>query len=705
MESEEESSSSESEVSSATEVSTDSEFAREESAPAPSPPAILVTEAPPPAPPPHPNDYPLSRARSAGGLATKRALELKRRYLLGGPSPPAVRKSDSTSQIDTKFEAFRSNITEFQKMLNPAPSQPTISCRVADDKKPPMPDIIKNLMTDAPVDLLTKADSSILKGYISEKSEPISEEKKNPELESDSLSDDSSHTETAPKSVPRVEVHDEGGELIQLDSLIMVSENNEKGSGTATATGPTVLAAESESSESGRDATTLALTETELSDWAAEGAFEDCAFEKEERKRSKNPRTLSGPKLIHDAKNIAAVASHVCGRTSPEPIVFSNALEHFEFADEGEQDPSIETPSTPRNEGYMELVDDEYSPGNDRSMNFIERSFSETVMRPCSLEPLSNTEIVHTIPKEIEEQYTEKDDTEQTIQQIENESDSKSSTDTKITDKTSGSNSKLSDDRITDVTSDSKLELNGLEPSIESLSITEVSPPSHAFTNKTTTEAESFDDISPPMVPDTPTSKTNSIFSNISLPPSALASVSGASSIRLYSPAICRSASETFNRSASRSTDSPTRSFELSVSVTLSSGSVSPISPIPPRDTMEKVQELKRERDEQTEVVRRLVLERLGSGPRVPRKTTRRTRISPSSVAPPPVPPPPVLPEPPAPPPPPRPAPPLLSMPVTPSFSDPELARERRRNSIMKSISNYLNRHLGPRHKVSFPFI
>lgn len=572
VESEEESSSSESDVSSATEVSTDSEFAREEAAPAASPPAILVTEAPPPAPPPHPTEYPLSRARSAGGLATKRALELKRRYLLGEPSPPAVRKSGSTSRIDTKFEAFRSNITEFQKMLNPAPSQPIIACQVTDDKKPPMPDIIKNLMTAAPVDLLTKVDSSILKGYISEKSEPISEAKKDPELESDSLSDNSSHTETAPKSVPRVEVHDEGGELIQLDSLIVVSEENDKASGPATATAPTVLAAESESSESGRDATTLALTETELSDWAAEGALDDCAFEREERKRSKNPRTLSGPKLIHDAKNIAAVASHVCGRTSPEPIVFSNALEHFEFADEGEQDPSIGTPSTPRNEGYMELIDDEfeYSPGNDRSMNFIERSFSETVMRPCSQEPISHTEIVHTIPKEIEEQYIDRDGKEQSRQKHDNESTSKSSSD---------KTSKLSDDRITDVTPDSKLELNGLEPSIESLSITEVSPPSHAFTNKTTTESESFDDISPPLVPDTPTSKTNSIFSNISLTPSALASTSGASSIRLYSPAICRSASETFNRSTSRSTDSPTRSFELSVSVTLSSGSVSPISP------------------------------------------------------------------------------------------------------------------------------
>lgn len=404
MESEDESEPSDEEVSSATEVSTDSEFAREECAPAPSPPAILVTEAPPPAPPP-PQDYPLSRTRSAGGLATKRALELKRKYLLGEPSPPAVRKSDSTSQLDTKLEAFRSNITEFQKMLHPAPApaqsqKPIVTFQLStEEKKAPMPDIIKNLCADAPVDLLTKGDSPLCKKEwrgetIKEKerkTESKEQEEGDPDLDSDSLSDDSSHTETAPnQSVPRVEVHNEGGELIQLDSLMLINssteENDEKASGTGTVTSTTVIAAESESSESCRDATTLALTETELSDWAAESVVLDDVNFDDDKKRNKSPRTLSGPKSIHDAKNISAISSHVCGRTSPEPVVYSNALEHFEFVDEGDQDPSIETPITPKNEGYMELVDDFdlYSPSNDRSMNFIERSFSETVVMPAS---------------------------------------------------------------------------------------------------------------------------------------------------------------------------------------------------------------------------------------------------------------------------------------------------------------------------------
>lgn len=697
VESEDESESSDEEVSSATEVSTDSEFARDEVVP---PPAILVTEAPPP--PPH--DYPLSRARSAGGIATKRALELKRKYLLGEPSPPAVRKSDSTSQIDTKLEAFRSTITEFQKMLHPAPMptpQPqkpivTFNFTTEEKKTQPMPDIIKNLCEIAPVDLLTKGDSPLCKKDW--RDEPIKEEPKDPEpepeLESDSLSeDDSSHTETAPNQlVPRLEVHDEGGELIQLDSLMLVdssTENNEeeKASGTATTTGPTVVAAESESSESCRDATTLALTETELSDWAAESAvLDDCGFDdKDDRKRNKNPRTLSGPKLIHDAKNISAIASHVCGRASPEPVVYSNAFENFEFADEGEQEPSLSSPPAPRNDGYMELVDDEYdaySPGNDRSMNFIERSFSETVFKPShdASAVREATESPDTPENKIEETNTDELKSPQLLKSIEQETSEPSS------------DSPTKSETATKVEQEeTKNDKTVTEYKMESLSISDASPPLENTEHTAALKSkESVDDISPPLVPETP--KANKIFVVANTP----IQFSSPATIRLYSPAICRSASETFNRSNSRSTDSPTRSIELSMSINMSSGSISPVSPTPLVETTNKVQELKREREEQTEVVRRLVLERLGSGPRTNRKSTRRARVSPMSSVPPPVPPPPPL----YPPPPPRPAPPLIPLPVTPSFSDPELARERRNKSIMKSISNYLNRRLGPRHKV-----
>ncbi|XP_068620554.1 F-actin-monooxygenase Mical isoform X2 [Battus philenor] len=748
VESDEESESSDEEVSSATEVSTDSEFAREECVPLQCPPAILVTEATPPAPAPPPQEYPLSRTRSAGGLATKRALELKRRYLLGEPSPPTVRKSDSTSQLDTKLEAFRSNITEFQKMLHPAPvptnltqaQKPVVSFQFSkelQDKIQPMPDIIKNLCTDAPVDLLSKGDSPLCK---SDWREPITEEKKELDLESDSLSEDSSNTETAPnQAVPRVEVHNEGGELIQLDSLMLVtsgSEGNERISGVADKTGPTIIAAESESSESCRDATTLALTETELSDWAAESAVLDvCGFDdKEENKRCKNPRALSGPKLVHDAKSISAVASHVCGRTSPlDPIVYSNALEHFEFVDEGDQDPSIETPNTQRNEGYMELVENQidfYPASNDRSMNFIERTFTETLVKPTSVdvsrEKIINnfSDIIHFIDKDDSQENSETKDVH--VQQNNYSTQFESS-------------EKLNIDKVQreDSVPSSSEELISAQKKIESISLSDMSPPlekSNSVKEKVESDRPalqpdaSVEDISPPLAHDSSLSP-GFTFKSINLPLSMTSPIS----IRLYSPAICRSASENFDKSNSRTSDAPSSRTDLQISLNSSSGSMSPVSPIPMLDTTTKVQELKREREEQTEVVRRLVLERLGSGPKLGRKSSRKTRVSPASNFPPPVPPPPVLavipppPPPPSPPlpppppppplppplpppppstqmyscPPPRPLPPQISLPVTPSFSDPELTRERRSKGIMKSISNYLNKRLGPRHKAN----
>ncbi|XP_041986423.1 F-actin-monooxygenase Mical isoform X5 [Aricia agestis] len=713
VESEEESESSDEEISSATEVSTDSEFAREECVPAPSPPAILVTEAPPPAPPPPPHDYPLSRTRSAGGLATKRALELKRKYLLGEPSPPAVRKSDSTSRLDTKLEAFRSNITEFQKLLHPAPSpprNPVAAFRAAADDKnvQPMPDIIKNLCTDAPVDLLTKGDSPLDK---KDWRETIQEETsiKEPDLDSDSLSESSSRTETAPnQSVPRVEVHDEGGELIQLDSLTIVNNETEdvddKTPVALDAPQTSNAAAESESSESGRDATTMALTETELSDWAAENAvLEDCGLEdKEENKRNKNPRRLSGPKLVHDAKNLSTIASHVCGRTSPtQAIVFSNALDHFEFVDEGEQDISIKTPVTPRNEGYMEFVDDDYgrySPTNDRSMNFIERSFSETTIKPSFLNLCENNKV-----KAFDDNIDfidDQDSTTESLSKVENNNFSMTTREAELTELPVNDNTRRESEQQDNMLNRNE-EIIDVKPEV--ISMSEISPPlekdssekdsSHEKQESSVSRSEvSIEDISPPLASEKSKSHSSITHNNNLVNPVL---IGGTCNMRLYSPAICRSASETFNSS---------RKLHTPEWISLGSGPLSPVGPI--RDTTDKVQEIKREREEQTEVVRRLVLERLGSS-QGNRKSARRSRVSPSCVVPPPVPPPPALPSPPPPPPPPlayappppRPAPPLMPLPVTPSFSDPELARERRPKGIMKSISNYFNRRLGPRQK------
>ncbi|XP_061382554.1 F-actin-monooxygenase Mical isoform X4 [Danaus plexippus] len=788
MESEEDSESSEDEVSSATEVSTDSEFAREECAPATTPPAILVTEAAPVAPvaapapiapvaPTAPQDYPLSRTRSAGGLATKRALELKRKYLLGEPSPPSVKKSDSTSQLDTKLEAFRCNITEFQKLLNPAPIQPvteqisvtmqmattqsneepesdqSLPAKITQEpediasqkdrntspielvppkpirtlrvttgyKKVPMPDIISNLFPDAPLDLLEQGLSPFYDPVL-----PAEEGNSNLDhlgIDSDSLSEDDSsiNQRLSNQSVPRVEVHDEGGELIQLDSLTIANNiNDSKDDKIIEATNTTALSAvcvDSESSDSNKDVTTLALTETELSDWAAESAvLDECGFEeKDDRKRNKNPRTLSEPKMVHETKNISAIASHICGKTSPtEHIVFSNALEHFEFADEGDQDPSIESPATPKNEGYMELVDDyygHYSPTNDRSMNFIERTFSETTIKPTVLEneevevTNDNDEIKFIDDQDSKSDAVSKNDSLKStgeFRKLFGDSPSHSMSNG------NGNEDEISVGKTEHLSAVIKEDNNSPQTISDSVSISDISPPlenddlatkTSACKSENSNDKASLEDISPPLASEKSKSHNSLLYQKAQKP----ITFASPCSIRLYAPAICRSASETFGRLSKNGNVSP-RYNDWGPSCHVSPGSISPgsgTSVLGP-DSVDRIQVIQKERQEQTDLVKRLVLERLGNGQRVIRKTARRQRMSPVCSAPPPVPPPPVLATPPSPPPPPRPRPPpaaLMSLPVVSSFSDPDLTQDRRRKGIMRSISNYFNRRLGPRHK------
>ncbi|KAL7016515.1 hypothetical protein ACKWTF_010045 [Chironomus riparius] len=84
---------------------------------------------------PLPGNYLLSKTASTEGIASKKSLELKKRYLLGGDTGSnAVLKSDSASALDMKFKSFASNISECQKKLNPAteisPSMQTFLQRI-----------------------------------------------------------------------------------------------------------------------------------------------------------------------------------------------------------------------------------------------------------------------------------------------------------------------------------------------------------------------------------------------------------------------------------------------------------------------------------------------------------------------------------------------------------------------------------------------
>lgn len=69
---------------------------------------------------PYPGDYLLSKTASTEGIASKKSLELKKRYLLGETGMSGVFKSDSASALDNKFKSFHSNITECQKLLQPS---------------------------------------------------------------------------------------------------------------------------------------------------------------------------------------------------------------------------------------------------------------------------------------------------------------------------------------------------------------------------------------------------------------------------------------------------------------------------------------------------------------------------------------------------------------------------------------------------------
>lgn len=71
---------------------------------------------------PRRGDYLLNRTHSTEGIASKMSLELKKRYLLG-PSglSGSVKKSGSASTLDSRFKNFVDQISEHQKLLNPAP--------------------------------------------------------------------------------------------------------------------------------------------------------------------------------------------------------------------------------------------------------------------------------------------------------------------------------------------------------------------------------------------------------------------------------------------------------------------------------------------------------------------------------------------------------------------------------------------------------
>ncbi|XP_019845662.2 F-actin-monooxygenase Mical isoform X6 [Bactrocera dorsalis] len=80
----------------------------------------LLTKSRTPLQNPRPGDYLLNKTASTEGIASKKSLELKKRYLLGEQgNGNKIQKSGSTSVLDSRIRSFQSNISECQKLLNP----------------------------------------------------------------------------------------------------------------------------------------------------------------------------------------------------------------------------------------------------------------------------------------------------------------------------------------------------------------------------------------------------------------------------------------------------------------------------------------------------------------------------------------------------------------------------------------------------------
>lgn len=83
-------------------------------------PTVMIASNREPLQNPRVGDYLLKQTASTEGIASKKSLELKKRYLLGDTGTSGIMKSDSMSMLDSKFRNFRSTITDCQKLLNPA---------------------------------------------------------------------------------------------------------------------------------------------------------------------------------------------------------------------------------------------------------------------------------------------------------------------------------------------------------------------------------------------------------------------------------------------------------------------------------------------------------------------------------------------------------------------------------------------------------
>ncbi|CAH0547361.1 unnamed protein product, partial [Brassicogethes aeneus] len=84
-------------------------------------PSAPIIKKPAPVLLPRTEGYALNRTQSTGGIAAKKSLELKKKYLLGESAHPGcIQKSGSASTLDNKFKNFQTDVSDYQKLLKPS---------------------------------------------------------------------------------------------------------------------------------------------------------------------------------------------------------------------------------------------------------------------------------------------------------------------------------------------------------------------------------------------------------------------------------------------------------------------------------------------------------------------------------------------------------------------------------------------------------
>lgn len=115
---------------------------------------------------PRRGDYLLSKTPSTEGIATKMSLELRKKYLLGNSgSTNAIAKSGSATALDSRIKTFESNITQCQKLLNPASEiSPTMQAFLQTTSKklqPPSPTIITPTLNLPPSSMIFRKQKEL----------------------------------------------------------------------------------------------------------------------------------------------------------------------------------------------------------------------------------------------------------------------------------------------------------------------------------------------------------------------------------------------------------------------------------------------------------------------------------------------------------------------------------------------------------------